>query len=106
MLINPPEDLVFRMDTTGNYVVGVAGVTDDNALAILDVLPLTQNEALSLQDIASAMQLAWDKSTRDSLALQMANLEKAGKIRRISKGAGLPALHYRVSRFSTRSRRT
>jgi AAA domain len=105
MLINPPEDLVFMMDSTGNYAVGVAGVTDDNALAILDVLPLVQSEALSLQDIASAMQMTWDKSTRDALALQVANLEKAGRIRRLSKGAGLPALHYRVSRFSTRIKR-
>jgi hypothetical protein len=106
MLINPPEDLVFKMAHDGSYAVGVAGVTDDNALAILDVLPLTQNGALSLQDIATSMSMTWDKATRDSLALQISNLEKAGKIRRLSQGAGLPALHYRVSRFALRSRRS
>jgi hypothetical protein len=93
------------MDETGEYSMGVKGLTDDSALAILDVLPLTQAEALSLQDIATALQMEWDKPTRDSLALQAAQLEKAGKLRRISQGAGLPALHYRVSRFKTQSRR-
>lgn len=105
MLINPPEDLVFKMDPEGNYVIGVAGVNNDDALAILDVMPLTQAEALSLQDIAAAMGLGWDKPIRDSLALQLTQLEKAGKIRRISQGAGLPALHHRVSRFAVRATR-
>lgn len=103
MLITPPEDIVFKMDEKGNYRLGVAGVTDDAALAILDVLPLTQADALSLQDIASATKQGWDKSTRDSLALMVAQLEKAGKLRRISQGAGLPALHYRVSKFAVRA---
>lgn len=104
MLINPPEDVVFKMDKDGNYVIGVAGVTDDNALAILDVLPMTKPEALSLQDIATQMGMGWDKAIRDSLAIQIANLEKAGKIKRVSQGAGLPALHYRVSKFALRAR--
>lgn len=103
MLINPPEDVVFKMDKEGNYTVGVAGVTDDSALAILDVLPLTKPEALSLQDVATAMGLGWDKAIRDSLAIQVAQLEKAGKIRRISQGAGLPALHHRVSKFAVKA---
>lgn len=105
MLINPPEDLVFRMDEHGEYTAGIKGVTDDAALAILDVMPLTQAEALSLQDIATAMQLEWDKATRDSLALQVAQLERSGKLRRLSQGPGMPALHYRVSRFKTQSRK-
>jgi hypothetical protein len=106
MLINPPEDIVFKMDETGSYTAGVAGVSDDNALAILDVLPLTQKDAISLQDIAIATRQPWDKATRDSLALLVASLEKAGKLRRISQGVGMAALHYRVSKFSTRSRRS
>lgn len=106
MLINPPEDLVFRMDSNGEYTMGVKGLTDDGALAILDVLPLTPQEAISLQDIASALQMEWDKPTRDSLALQVAQLEKAGKLRRLPQGPGVPALHYRISRFRTSSRRT
>jgi AAA domain len=105
MLINPPEDITFKMDEKGAYMVGVAGVTDDTALAILDVLPLTQPDAISLQDVASAMGMGWDKSIRDQLALNMAQLEKAGKVRRISQGAGLPALHHRISRFAVKARK-
>ena len=104
MLINPPDDIVFKMDPDGNYKLGISGVTDDEALAILDVLPLTQGDALSLQDIATAAKLGWDKATRDSLASTVTQLEKAGKLRRISQGPGLPALHYRVSKFSIKAR--
>lgn len=100
MLITPPEDVVFRMNTDGEYLVGVQGVTDDAMLAILDVLPLTQKEAISLQEIAIALKMPWDKANRDSLALQVAQLERVGKIRRISQGLGLPAMHYRVAKMS------
>lgn len=105
MLISPPEDVVFKMDAQGNYRLGVAGVTDEAALAILDVLPLTQADAISLQDIAAALKQEWIKATRDALAVQVAHLEKAGKLRRVSQGAGLPALHYRVSKFALRARK-
>lgn len=106
MLINPPEDLVFKMDETGTYIAGVAGMSDESMLAILDILPLTQKDAITLQDIATNLKMVWDKATRDSLALQVAQLDKAGKLRRISQGVGMAALHYRVSRFTTRVRKS
>lgn len=105
MLINPPEDVVFKMNAEGEYEQGVGGVSNEEALAILDVLPLTQKEAISLQEIAMAMRLDWSKSNRDSLANQVEHLVKAGRVRRISQGVGMPAMHFRIVKVVAHARR-